>query len=303
MHKKLLSLTLILLTIATLGCTNSDNKEQTQENSTIVLGEHYREKTGDQYTISSTTNISYSNGQSENRDSTDVIAYSTINEIPSKYGYSNAISAPYILRTITKDGVIDGIEYQTASGDTLIDDYLIYYQNIEYTIQNGSEDLGNLSIDDEFTAHKNATLFNPQSGEEYGYIIYNVDFAVLNEEEITVPAGTFNSVKVEFRKSGTLSVNDVTDTFSLTGHIWIDTNKSITLKVYNDAYITLNKDNLTAEFTSEDVLTSYIISQDNHSSVKSNKSSPAKDINIRHVLSSLNKTSGATASSIINRLR
>jgi len=100
---------------ATADGGDSDNQE-------LVLGEGYDEKVGDIFTTSFTINAAYSNGQTAKISSVNIKTYSQVNEIPSKYGYSNSISGPYLLESTKEDGVLDGLEYMTNSGRSIIDD-------------------------------------------------------------------------------------------------------------------------------------------------------------------------------------
>lgn len=252
-------LTKLLLTSLTLlvlsACGGGDSANQV-----LVLGEGYDEKAGDIFTTSLTMDITYSNGQTASISSESVRTYSQVAEIPSKYNYSNAISGPYLLETTNEDGVLDGLEYMTLSGDSIIDDALDYYTSVEYTTEGGSEEPENIYIGDKFSFFQNSTLFNSQTGVEAGYKIINMEFTVLSEEVVTVPAGVFNAVKIGYSISETRSENNIIDTLTGTGYGWFDTTNGYMLKMTIDGDMTLNEHDLTALFISETILQSYFIS-------------------------------------------
>lgn len=247
----------LLFAIVLTGCFGSGGDSASQ---ILVLGEGYDEKAGDIFTTSLTMSATYSNGQTAEFNSVSVKAYSQVDEIPSKYNYSNAISGPYLLETTNEDGVLDGLEYMTLSGGSIIDDDLDYFTNVEYTSESGSEDPENIYIGDKFSFYKNATLFNSQTGIEAGYKIINMEFTVLSEVIITVPAGEFNAVKIGYSISETRSENNIIDTLSGTGFGWFDTTNGYMLKMTLDGDMTLNEYALTASFSSETILQSYFIS-------------------------------------------
>ncbi len=263
----------VLFSIILSGCGgSSDTSEQGTE---IVLGDGYDEKPGDVFTTSSTVNAVYSNGQTAEIISTDVKTYTQVNEIPAKYGYSNSISGPYLLETTQEDGVLDGLEYMTQSGDFIIDDDLDYFSSIEFTTQSGSEEPENIHIGDQFSFIQNSTLFDSHSGVEAGFEITNIDFSVLKQEQVAVSAGSFNAVKISYSISSTKSENNIVDTSSGTGHGWFDTTNGFMLKlVINDGNMTLNEHNLTASFSAETVLQGYSISQN-----RSRKNSQINPVN------------------------
>ena len=87
-----------------------------------------------------------------------------------------------------------------------------------------------------------------------------MEFTVLSEEVVTVPAGVFNAVKIGYSISETRSENNIIDTLSGTGYGWFDTTNGYMLKMTIDGDMTLNEHDLTALFISETILQSYFIS-------------------------------------------
>lgn len=250
---------LVLFVVVLFGCGGSGSDSE-NHNSALVLGEGYNEKSGDRFITSLAMNAVYSDGQTAEINSVSEYIFSSTTEIPEKYGYSNAISGPYLLETKNEDGILDGLDYKTPSGNSIIDDGLDYYTSIEYTTENGSEDPENIYIGDNYSFSQNSTLFNSISGDEAGYEITNMELSVLSEEQITVPAGEFNAVKIGFSISETTSRNNIIDTLTGTGYGWYDTTNVFMLKMAFDGDMTLNEHGVTASFSAETILQNYYLS-------------------------------------------
>ena len=244
-----LSLVLVLV-----GCGGSDSS------SSIVLGETYDEKDGDVFTMSYVLDVIYSNDQTFKDNFENVETYLQVSEIPSKYGYSNSITGPYLLKVTQNDGVIDMLDYMSNSGESIIDDDLDYYTNIEYTTSTGIEEPENVSIGDKFNYNQNSILFDSQTGAEAGYEIIDVQLSIINTEPISIPAGDFNAVKMNYSFLYTTSINNVVDTFTSTGYMMIDTAKGYLLQMILEGEMTLNELDLTAILTSKVTLKNYYIS-------------------------------------------
>ena len=242
------------LVLVIAGCGGSDS------DSEIVLGETYDEKPGDVFISSLVFDGAYSNGHTYKNNFVYVETYSLTSEIPSKYGYSNSIGGPYLLKTINEGGVLDSLEYKAASGESIIDDALDYYTNIEYRNSTGDEDPENVSIGDKFNFYENAVLFDSQTGSDIGYMITDINFSFLNAEMITVPAGEFSAVKIEYSISETTTKNSITDVYNGTGYLWLDVDNGNSLQLIQEGDMTLNEYGLTVTFTAKRTLDSYYIS-------------------------------------------
>jgi hypothetical protein len=248
------------------GCGGGGGSDN--QGAELVLGDGYDEKAGDVFTTSFTLDATFSNGQSGRNSFTAVKTYSQVSIIPSKYGYSLSKNGPFLLETTDEDGVLDGLEYMTESGRFIIDDDLDYFTSVEYTTESGSEEPENIYIGDKFSFIQNSTLFDSQSGVDAGYEITNIDFSVLREEQVTVPAGSFNAVKIGYSISSTISKNNIVDTVSGTGSGWFDTTNGFMLKlIIEDGNMTLSEQNVTASFSAETILQSYSISQNKPSKI------------------------------------
>lgn len=250
----------ILFGIVLSGCGGSSGSDNQGEE--LVLGDGYDEKPGDVFTTSFAIDATFSNGQSSASSSIQVKTYSQVSIIPSKYGYSLSTNGPFLLETTKEDGVLDGLKYMNESGNFIIDDGLDSFSSVEYTTKSGSEEPENIYIGDNFSFNQNSTLFNSQSGAEVGYEITDINFSVLKEEQITVPAGSFNAVKIGYRFSSTISENNILNTLSGTGYGWFDTTNGFMLKLITEnGNISLGKQNVTATYSDETILQSYLIAQ------------------------------------------
>ena len=250
---------LVICFVMLIGCGGSSNNSESSD-PVLVLGERYDEKPGDHFTESSTMNVTYSNGHNAVINSIYESVYSQVNEIPTKYNYSNTDTGPYLLEMEYDDGLLDGLNYNTLSGNSIINDDLDCFTNIDHMIRNGSDEPENYYLDEKYSFYENATLFDSNSGAEVGYEITNVELSVLSEEQVTVPAGVFNAVKIEFSLSSTTSENGILDTFTSTGNGWFDTTNGFMLKMVLDVNMTLNEHGLTASGHSESVLQNYSLS-------------------------------------------
>jgi hypothetical protein len=257
MNKNLAALIVPLVCLLS-GCGGSSSSGQ---GSVIVLGDGYDEKPGDVFTTSTAFSATFSNGESGQSNLTDVDTYSLVNTIPAKYGFSNSNNGPYLLETNNEDGVLDNLEYMTISGDFLIDDDLEFFSSTEFTTESGSEEPANIRIGDKFNYIKNSTLFGSQTGLEEGFTNISINMSALAEERISVPAGTFNAVKVSYEASLTQSKNNIVDTNLGAGFGWFDTTNGFMLKVTLDGNITLGEQNVSATYSTESILQSFSISQ------------------------------------------
>ena len=238
-------------------------------NKEIVLSEAYQERAGDVFTTFTTTKFTL-RGESSELNVTDVKTYAIVDSIPAKYNYSQSSNGPFILETSTDDGFLDGLRYSRMSGGSIIDDDLSNFTNIEYSNRIGGEDPENVFVGDKFSFHANETLFSSISGDEVGYEITSMDFTVLQEEQLSVPAGVFNAVKIRTDLDMTTSLNDIIITTALNGYMWIGTENGFMLKIEaTDAVSTRGDQDLTVTFSAETVLQSYSLGEG--SSVKRNK--------------------------------
>ncbi len=268
----------VLFSIILSGCGGSGDKEDE-----LILGDLYDKKPGDVFTTSRTINLAYSNGQNAEVSATGESTYSDISDIPSKYDYSNSNNGPYVLETFKIDDEPFQLFYMTESGDSIIDDDFEFFSSVEYRTESGKAKPENIYMGDEFSYNINSTLFDSQSGVEAGYEIQNIDFTVLKVEQLIVPAGSFNAVKIGYSFSSTTSENAVVNTMSETGYVWFDTTNGFLLKEEKNGNMTLNELSLTATFSAETILQSYSISQNksakNSSAARAGKNSSLIDIN------------------------
>ena len=258
-----------LFLVACGGGGSSSSGLDTQEG--FVFDEPYSEQAGDTFTRSTNLHASFSTGAPLTLYYEIVSTFSVVNEIPLKYGYSNAIPGPYLLETVMGGDTINGLEYSTLDGETIIDDSIMEFTNIEYVTQSGSETPENIRIGDNFSAYSNARIFDSE-GEDIGYEIVEMNFSVIGEEKITTPAGEFSAIKLSHATENIRSTYD-TSNYSSSGYSWYDTSKGLLLKVTTDGDQIFSHNTVTISAISE--LESYSLIQ--------NRPSKAPDTQLKNV--------------------
>ena len=286
----------LLIPIVLIGCVDDEDTDNEPKNkdTALILEESYNEKPGDIFTTTSNMHVTYSNEVSLELNSTEVITYTLVDEIPDIYNFPNSKNGPYLLETDKEDGELDGLEYITTSGDTLIEDDLDYFSTSEYTTKNGTDEPKSINIGDTFSYNENSTLFSSQTGIEAGYKILNGDLTVLNQEKLTVPAGTFDAVKLGFSIAQTTSEEDVINTMTGTGFGWFDTTNGFMLKMTMNLSMNLGAYDLTAEASSVTELQNYFISSNNTlnktNSFSKNITNEIYEPNVHQLLSNISNT-------------
>lgn len=240
------------------GGSSSSSSDAKSADSALILEEPYQEKSGDTFTRSLTTNNNFLTRRPETYHSLFSNSISTVNEIPQKYGYSNAIAGPYLLDTTTSGNDISSLRYSTPAGELIIGDSLTTFTNIEYTTQRGSDAPNNIRIGDTFDSYENTRLFDSSTGEDIGYETFNMGFTVIAQESITTPAGEFNAVRLHLTTEYS-SVTDRTISYSGSGQAWYDTNLGLLIKTSHDLEYSGPSLNGTSSSVSE--LQAYSLSQ------------------------------------------
>ena len=226
-------------------------------NNTPINVTSYSEVTGDTLTYIDNTNATYSTGQTLSITQTEVFTASSVTTIPEIYSYPGGIAGPYILITNTEDGALDGYEYNAQDGREIVDDSLDTFTRIDAITASGSDDPENVNIGDSFNFSENATLFDSASGAAVGNIETTGTFYVDSLINITVPAGQFQALRIDYTIDTTTTENGITDTASMVGSSWFDTNIGLFLKLTGDLTLTLNALGITATGNSERILQSY----------------------------------------------
>jgi len=220
----------IIILLHSCGGSSGDNDPLFTSGNGEKVGEEYDEKPGDEFTYIVTTDFEFSTGLSTKNSYVDVSTYSQLAEIPSKYNYSGSVSGPYLLETQVSDGELDRLVYNTLTGQELVNDSLDIYTSTDYSTRSGDEEEKEFRIDDHLSFTVNNTLFDSSTGEEIGYEITEEVFDVLLVETITIPAGTFEAVKIKGKITETRSESGVEDVFTADGYLWYDINSGFDLK-------------------------------------------------------------------------
>lgn len=239
-----------------VGCgSSSDEKE-------LLLTDPYQEKSGDAFTSTTIMDFEYSTGVRRQVVNIDVDTYSIVDEIPQKYGYSGALSGPYLLETNHENDELDSLRYMTLDGEWIIDDDLDSFTSIETTSRTGSDDPENIYIGDEFSARNSSILYSSDTGLEIGSEVLELDFVILNEEVVTVPAGTFTAIKIDYSTNFSSIENSVVATQVADGHMWVDERSGILVKmVMTNGVVTISDPSINATFELDFVLDSYTLSE------------------------------------------
>ena len=272
--------------IAVTGCSSSDNNNVTDDGLDIAS---YFDEQGDVITFNDHLDATYSNGSHATVDSITKEYYGQIGSIPSTYAYSGDISAPYLLRVTTEDDQIDGFKYSSMQKEEIVDDDLDTFKRIDAQTKTGIKEPDNvdvINVGDKFTYSENSTLFDSTSAQAVGNTVESGTFTVVAKETLSVPAGTYDSVKIDFDLKITTSLSGITDTAVFTGSSWFDATQGTPLKIAGTTNMTLNAKGLSAVATSERVLADY------------QSATPANGSNIQ----SASIRSGLTRSSIVRQI-
>ncbi len=184
----------------------------------------------DQLVVVTTGSFTFSTGQSDSYEKETVKTYTEVDSIPDKYKYSGDIAGPFKLEVSTEDGVIEGHEYNSATGTEIIDDNFEEFESIDFTVKQGTEASGDIQFGDSYNYYENATLFDSTSGLELGYKITEMTMEFISIESVTVLAGTFDAVKISFDGIYEVDKGSEQQLANMSGNIWMDTEHGYSLK-------------------------------------------------------------------------
>ncbi len=245
---------LVVMLLFAGACERGNSTAAKIEGSSVTS---YCPRTGDIFDYRSRLKTEYSDGQTITLVQSEKFAYSQTDAIPDKYSYSGDIPGPYILDTTTTDGVVDGYHYMTLDGTVIIGDDLTTFMRVDAQTSSGSDEPEDVSVGDDFTSHEESTLFDSNTAERIGTELIDGIYRVVTEETVTVPAGTFHCVKIDFEIEIVRTEKGVIDTMSTTGSIWYAMEKGFVTKLTGTTEITISEHDLTAITTIERVLTDY----------------------------------------------
>lgn len=252
-------LTAVLLPATFLtGCGADDPLVTDNSAGKTLITDAYSELPGDTYTMVNYLTADYSTGNSIEATEIKTVEFSQVTDIPSRYGYSNAILAPYYLERTLLDGNPNRMKYRSQFGDSIINDDLDTFKNIEFTESFGSEDPESVQIGQLYNWYENAVLFDSDTAEEVGYEISVIDATAEATETVTVAAGEFSAVKFGYRISMTRAIEDEIDsTNTAAGYIWLEETYGFLVKMTVEGDLTFDTLGITAAYEAETVLQSY----------------------------------------------
>lgn len=233
----------------------------------------------------------YSDGRGASGTSAITHNYGEVSSIPTKYSYSGDITGPYLLNVKTEDCVIDGFIYESSQGDEIVDDDLTTFTRIDAQTKTGSDeptDIANIAVNDTFAFSEDSTLFDSATGLQVGNTVITGTLVVNAFEEVIVPAGTYNAVKVAIQMNSSNTIDSVTDTAIATGFGWFSVDQDLPLKLDLTLSLTISELGLTANATTGRVLTGY---------------SPASNNTAQLAVSTTSNVSGIPGDLLINRVK
>jgi hypothetical protein len=257
-----------------MACSSDDDEAENTASSNPDLTSYF-ETLGDKLSHANHIEATYSDGQELILDSVSTENYGEVSSIPAKYSYSGDIPGPYALNVLTQDCVIDGFSYDSSQDEEIIEDDLETYKTIDAQTKTGDSepaDFANISVGDVFTFTEDSILFDSATGQEVGNEVSSSTLVVISFEEITVPAGTYDAVIFDLAISSSATKGNITDTATTTGLVWYEVNKKFPIKLVATLHVTINEFGLTADATSERVLTAYNPAVNNRAQIVSAKS-------------------------------
>ncbi len=210
-----IALSIVLLLLSACGSDSSQNINKYANDQMIVI---------------STGTVSLSTGESDSYEKEKVKTYLEVESIPDKYNYSGDIEGPFKLEITTEDGVIEGHEYSSSAGVEIIDDDFEAFESIDFTIKQGSDTPDDIQFGESYNYYSSATLFDSTSGQELGFKTVEMTMVFDSFESITVLAGTFDTVKVDFEMVYEVDNGAEQLLANMSGSMWFDTNHGYSLK-------------------------------------------------------------------------
>jgi hypothetical protein len=157
----------------------------------------------------------------KNTPSENTISYrydQTIPTIPSKYSYTGPISGPYIVEILAVNGADKGFTY-FGSSKKIIGDDSTFFTNIDHSDSEGVIP-PDWTVGTVYTESSTEELFYSTSGLQVGTKTTQHTLKALGVENVTVPAGTFKSVKTEESTTKTITVGGATETITTSSLSW-----------------------------------------------------------------------------------
>jgi hypothetical protein len=244
--------TLIGIILFACGSSGTGDTGSTSYNAS----DYFNKDQNKTYTYSVSTDLT--NGQQQaSKTETWVYSYGQTSTIPSKYSYSDTIAGPYIIETLSMDNTIRTTTYISSSGTQIISDD----SGIYTTIDNGhSTFTGNMpseiAIGGKYTLSSMEDLLNsdPNQGTVGGNIgtknTTEHTINILAAENITVTAGSFETLKTQDTSTTIITTSSGTKTIKSSSSAWYGKGIGLVKTVSNNTYTT-SDGTLTSSVTSE----------------------------------------------------
>ena len=249
---KTLQLTLIpLFTLILSACIwdiSEDKKDSDNSPQELILAKStlYIPEDGDQITTQLAFHLTDVDGNSLG-DSTynKTVLFNHVNTLPELYAYQHTDAGPYLRSESFKIQPNAPIKTSVISFYTLTNDpdLLIshdvndqYYSTADFSLSTNTstDQQDDLMIEGEIITKKERNiLFDDSTGIEIGIDTNSLTLTALSNEEITIPAGTFNSAKASFQGDSRIEIYAHLSGSSLqlaTGTYWFDVDTGSTLK-------------------------------------------------------------------------
>jgi len=210
---------LISMTLFACGGGGGGGGGTSEPDTDIIYSNDYTNRDVNKVYTFKQTQIDGNNTQSENTIS---YRYAQVNTIPSKYNYSGSIPGPYTVETMQLDGVDKSFTYISSSGIIISDDSTVF-TNIDH-----SESVGTIppdwTVGTVYSKTSTEDLFRSTTGIQVGTKTTEYTLKALGVENVTVPAGTFQSVKTEETSEITYTYAGFTEIRTATWSFWYSSN-------------------------------------------------------------------------------
>ena len=247
------------LITAFLGCGGGGGGGSSDTGTNIIYMNDYTNRDLTKVYTFKETVVDTTDGQSTPSENTIIYSYDQhVATIPSKYHYTGPISGPYTLETIESTGADKVLTYLSSSGMIISDD------SKEFTNIDSSSSTGvippDLTVDTGYPKSSTEDLFNSDPdlgtfGEKIGTKTTESTLKALGKENVTVPAGTFETVKTQESSTITFTFVGGTMITTTTRFIWYSNNIGV-VKMFsnNTAVITAGSSTQTTTNTVTDEL-------------------------------------------------
>jgi hypothetical protein len=245
---------LIWITLVACGGGGGGGSGTSDTESDIIHSDDYTNRDITKVYTFRETMVDTTDGKNIQSEYTISYSYAQVATIPSKYGYSGAISGPYIVETIELNDVDKVFNYLSSSSIIISDDSTVF-TNIDSSSSTGVIP-PDWTVGTVYSKSSTEDLFNSASGLKVGTRSTEYTLKALGMETVTVPEGTFETVKTQESSTMTIAFVGGTEIMTSTWFSWYGKDLGFVKKVSNtmDA-ITIGSSTETLTSTATDELT------------------------------------------------